>query len=595
MVIKRLLFSYQSVWKASKSLLILIFVIKVTLGFIPLLNIWLFEELFDSIAIALDTKSFNKTVMPSLLGLALANFFTFAMQRISELLRKVLSYKFDVYTKSEIFLRSRNIPYIEFENPTFQNQYSRVFVGQRNVLTVVESSTTVVQSFVSLFSVLFYLVKIDALFWLLLLIMVVPLYILEMKNGKQRFNLMKKLTEVGRMNAYLENLLIKRELLKEIRINNLEGYFIDKWRGNFLSSSKEKISLEIKQTKWLLLSNIILFVSFLSSGGYVFWLMLTGALSIGVLAAVLQAIQNLQGIIPNLTNNMSNLYEGLLHVNEYQEFLPESEYHHTEKIELKSVGSIEARNLTFSYPNNSVKALKNINLFLEKGKTVAIIGENGSGKTTLIKCLTGLYDTEDMITINDHHSLNNIKKQEYWRNISVLFQDYNKYELSVSENIYASNVEEKDNVNKIRYYAKRTSIDGYIQSLNNKYDSILGRLFSNSNEMSGGQWQKLALTRALFKESEFLFLDEPTASMDPESEYQIIKNLVSDISEKGVIYITHRINVAMLADEIILLGNGEVVERGSHEELIKLEEKYYEIYTKQLDYLVGKEGAVVHG
>ncbi|MEI5907647.1 ABC transporter ATP-binding protein [Bacillus spongiae] len=594
MVLKSLTYSYRTVWKASKFLLFIILLLKIGLGFVPLLNIWLFEKLFDSIATSVSNNTMDTVVFIYLFGLAFTSFLTFVLYRLTDILKKIMSYKFEVYSKRYIFLQSRNVPYIEYENPEFQNSYYRVFSGQQNMLNVVDSSLTIIQSSISLVTVMWYLLHIDILFILLLIIMVLPLYIIEVKNGKQRYELMRKLTEIGRMNGYLENLLIRRESLKGIRINNLETYFVDKWEKNFVKSSKEKVRLDIKQTKWLFLSNIVLVFSYLASGGYVYYLMYKELLTIGVLAAVLQAIQTLQGIVPNLTGNISTFYESALHVKEFQGFSPKYERKTVEKRSLPIIESIEAKGLSFTYPNNVQETIRNIDLSLQRGKKIAVIGNNGSGKTTLIKCLIGLYETSKMVEINHSYHLEELNQEDFRANISVLFQDFNKYDFSIKENISISNVEDL-NLDKMVYYATKTGINDHIQMLPDKYDTILGRSFGNSKDFSGGQWQKLALSRAMFKETDFLFLDEPTSAMDPESEFQIINNLLNEMEDVGVVYITHRINVAMLADEILLMEDGEIKERGSHEELVSKKGQYFKLYNRQLDYLARKEGGVPVG
>lgn len=443
-------------------------------------------------------------------------------------------------------------------------------------------------------TVIIYLLNIDIFFLFVLAFMILPLMFIQMRYGNQRYALSVEMTEANRLNSYFESLLFKRETIKEIRINNLEDHYIKKWIQSFKFNASKHIKLDIKQTKWLIASNLILVFSFIISGGFAYQLTLQGVLTIGVIAGVIQAIQSLQGIVPGFTSNISNLYESSLFVNDYRSFAP-MYYEKNKPIEITlPVEKIEITNLYFKYPNQSKNTLNNINLSIKQGDKIAIIGENGSGKTTLIKCLIGLYNTEKMIKINDIHYLEELEKEDYWRSLSILFQDFNRYDLSVKENIGLDNKKIID-MEKIRKVAKAVGIDQYVNNLPLQYDTTLGVLFKNGKELSGGQWQKIAIARAYYKEANFLFLDEPTSALDSGSEYYIVKNLLKKIENRAVVYITHRINVAMLADKIIIMNEGRIAEEGSHEELLKVKGLYYDLYHKQLNYLIKEEGGIPIG
>jgi ATP-binding cassette, subfamily B, bacterial len=576
--------SYKNVWMVSKAILIII-LSKAILGLSPLFSIWFFEKLFDSILLSVENNIFTWEILLFLFGLATTILFTFAFNKFIDIVRNILTYKFESEMKGKLYDISKKIPFIQFEDPKFQNRFIGAVTGQKNMLGIIDASTSILQSFIALFSVTIYLINISPYFSLLLFIMILPLIYIELEYGKQRFLLSKKLVEQGRRESYYEGLLLKRETLKEIRINNLEDVFINKWKKSYINNSKEKVKLVIRQTKWLILSNLILFISFIGSGTYVYYLMVHGILSIGSLAAVLQAIQRVQGIVPGLTSSISNFYELSLHVNEFLNFSFQSQEEKRVLLTPKEIKSIETKNLTFVYPDRSHPTLENINLKITKNSKIAIIGGNGAGKTTLIKCLTGLYDTANMIKINGDIDLTQVNLRKYWSKISVLFQDFNKYELTVKENIVVNGELDQINMDKIVQYMEQTGMHKYIERLPSKYETILGRLFKGGNELSGGQWQKLAIARALIKEGDIIFLDEPTSSLDPESELFIIKNLLNSLKETGIVYITHRINVAMLADQIILLENGKIIEKGSHEELLKRKGKYYNLYCEQLNQL----------
>jgi ATP-binding cassette, subfamily B, bacterial len=186
--------------------------------------------------------------------------------------------------------------------------------------------------------------------------------------------------------------------------------------------------------------------------------------------------------------------------------------------------------------------------------------------------------------VNGNKDISTINERSLWARLSVLFQDFNRYQLTVKENIGIDT-----GPDLIQKYSKITGIDKFIKSLPQGYNSILGRLFKGGQDLSGGQWQKVALTRAVLKQGDFLFLDEPTSALDPESEYEIINSLLKTMENRGIVYITHRINVAMLADEIIVMEEGKIAERGNHDDLIKQEGIYFKQYNQQMELLTSKE------
>lgn len=250
------------------------------------------------------------------------------------------------------------------------------------------------------------------------------------------------------------------------------------------------------------------------------------------------------------------------------------------------------QNLTFTYPNQTEPSLKNIHLSIEKGQKIVIIGENGSGKTSLIKCILGLYETEENTICINQIPLHNYDIASYHQRIAALFQDFIEYEFSAQDNIGFGNLH-NPNLSEMIAAAKKTKIHEHISKLPEQYESLLGRHFEGGHELSGGQWQKLALSRALFKDSDMIILDEPTSSMDPESELDIIHELFQGNDDKAVLSITHRLGVAVQADYILVMKEGQIVEEGTHQELLRQQGEYHRLYRAQTKIYNQESGVVV--
>lgn len=591
--ISDLLYSIKLVWSSSPFNLSIKLLIKILLGFAPVLNVYIIENLFMHVIDSTKTGRYSETILFGSL-FALLNFMIFLMNSFHSVIEKKIGLKFELYMKTKILMKSKFISFINFENSEFQNSYSRIISSQNQLLFSVNTFFSLLQSTISVVTVILYLINININFIFIILIMVIPLIIVELKFSNKNFDLYLMMSEDRRKATYFESLLITKDKLKDIKLNILEDFFIKKWKKKFVENSEKEIRFEITQLKSFLYIQIIVAVSFLFSIYLVIDSLSLGVITVAALPAVIQAIQNLQGIIPLFAGNLSEIHLSNRSVRELRLFLVKySAKQDLRKVEsLNDLDSISIDNLNFSYPNQSIPALSDITFSINRGEKVAIMGKNGSGKSTLIKCLTGLYDTSQSIKLNKEMYLEEVQKESYWNNISVLFQDFNRYELTVLENIQLDN--KQSNIESMDLL-KIVNLSEKVATFKNGVHALLGNMFEDGNELSGGQWQKISIARTLFKKSSFLFLDEPTSSLDPDSEFDIINDVLKKMQSKGVLFITHRINVARLAEKIIYLEDGKIVEIGSHEELIEHKGKYAEMYFRQVDHLIDERSKVLNG
>lgn len=590
--LKIVYFSVLFVFKSSRLLTTTQFLIKLSIGLIPFFNIYLIEKLFSSL---IDVFQKNSDVMNCYFWsslLALINFFLFLLNSLNNYLQKKIAFQFEEKLKTSLLLSSKKIPYQSFESSQFQNKYSRMLQSHNSLLNTFDSVLSIVQSFVSLISVTFYLIKLHILFSLIIFIMIIPLMIIEMKYGKVRFDLNVGLSENSRKLHYLENLLINKSTLKEIRLGQKENYILKNWIKSYKVNAVSQMKIEKKQMYLQSVVQIIISLSFVFSISLVIYLVSNSLLKLAALTAVIQAVQNLQGIVPSFANNLANSYEATLSVDEFQKFQNQlGKTDNIKKLDIEKLEVLTVKNLNYYYPNSHHKALNNINLSISKSKKIAIMGNNGSGKSTLVKCMTGLYESKNSVLLNNEYLIEDVNLESLWNEVNVMFQDFNKYEMTMAENISMDNL----NINneKLESLLELVGLKDLFDQFPNKSNTQLGNLFNKGKELSGGQWQKIALARAIYNQKSFLFLDEPTSALDPDSEYQVIESILKKLNEVGIIYITHRVNVAKLADIIIYMKNGEITEQGTHEELIKKGGDYSEVFARQIGSLIEhKEGVI---
>ncbi|KYZ67408.1 ABC transporter permease [Bacillus sp. GZT] len=576
------LYSVSVFWRSCKSHFIFLVFIRIIEGFIPVINIFLFERLINEAAKFINHSGNLEQVFVYLACQLVTFLLQYILEHLSIINDKYINQKIGLHIKEITFNKMERLAYIHFENPEFQNKLQMISSIDQRIVNNVTSSSNLLKECITLISILVYLINIHWVLVVILFVGIIPLFIIEIKNGTSKYELMRNLTPVNREMFYISNLLYRRESVKELRLFQITSFLIKKWRQKYQENNLEEINLLKKQTVWLFASEIILVLVYALTSAFLLYLMKLGRVLVGSLVAVLQAIQNIQASLNSLIKSISNIYENLLYVKEFSSFisLPEIDVV-KDKEEIHSIQEISVQQLNFTYPNQNIQTLKGINFTITPGKKIAIIGENGSGKTTLIKCLTGLYETDSSMIHVNGMSLNKIDLNKYFKKMSVLFQDFNRFEFTVRENVGFGNLEGLADTEKLKEVIKRVGLENYIKSLPNQYDSRLGRFFDGGNELSGGQWQKIAIARCLFRECDLIVLDEPTSALDPKSEVEIMEEFFRYSSDKAVIFITHRLGAAWLADEIIVMERGRIAERGTHQELLYLDGIYKELFVSQ--------------
>jgi ATP-binding cassette subfamily B protein len=296
-----------------------------------------------------------------------------------------------------------------------------------------------------------------------------------------------------------------------------------------------------------------------------------------------QAFSRLQTSLKSFLQSLVELFQLRMFLNDLFLFLDIPDDKKNIVTPAFSQAGISIENVSFIYPDSEKEVLKNISIQCKPGNLIALVGENGSGKSTLVKLLTGLYSVKKGTIKINGVDINFISDEKLRKKISVIFQDFNAYETTVKENIALStDIDEK----RIRALALTIGANDFIEKLSSGYETVLGSSFNQSEQLSGGQWQKLALARALYKDTEIVILDEPTSHVDPIGEFTIIENLKNNLKDKIIILITHRIYNLKKADYIYNMNEGKIVEEGTFEELISQKSLFRTMYEKQ-DYNAG--------
>ena len=525
----QLLPALKFVWQSSASWTIIRVILVIFQGLLPLLLLYLLKLIIDQIAFALNTatppQEFEKIVI-LLIAFGLTSLVSNGVAVTSEVVNTAQTQRITDYMQNMLLEKSLAADLEYYENPDYYDTLQRA--QQEAPYRPSQLLTHLVnlgQGCILLAGVIGLLISLHWALAIVLLIGATPAFLIRIKFSKILYRWRRQRTTLERESVYLSLMLTTDTYAKEVRLFGLGPWLRERYRKLRRFIYRETLKIITRRS----LSNFA--AQFLSTAltvgvfGFIAYNTLRGRLQIGDLVLYQQALQRGEGALSNVLKALSGLYEDNLFLTNLYEFLdlqPKIAQPATPiPLPTPIKQGIEFKNVDFQYSNTPRKALQDINLTIPAGKTIALVGENGSGKTTLIKLLCRLYDpTKGEIRI-DQTDLRDIPIADLRRRISVIFQDYVKYPFTARENIWLGNIHLDLNDPKIIAAAQQSQADRVIQSLPNGYSSNLGKLFEEGEELSIGQWQKIALARAFVRDADIVVLDEPTSAMDPRAEYEV--------------------------------------------------------------------------
>ncbi len=442
----------------------------------------------------------------------------------------------------------------------------------------------IVQIIISVLSVLGLLVT--QIWWAVVVIVAFsgPLFWLSLRAGKKNYKAGQNAEKFNRRTEYLDSVLTGRDNIEERTVFGYSGKISSRWQQQYEAGRKLQLNVSLRQFITMKGASIILALISLLIALTLLNPVVSGQLSIGLFTGIVSSVF---GIINTLAGQMSSAMERISHIGEYMkdlhEFLNLSQTQDvlTEpRNESLDFNSLEFRNVCFCYPSGKNQILNNLSFTLEKGKHYAIVGKNGAGKSTITKLLTGLYtEYEGEILVNGCE-LRNYTMSEIKAIFSIVYQDFAQYSISLRDNIALGNVSKMENAD-VESLLNIAGLGDIISELKNGLDTPLGKIHEEGQELSGGQWQRIAVARSLISQAPVRIWDEPTVALDPISESHIYQEFEKLMQDKTTIFISHRLGSTKLADEILVVDEGKIVERGTHDELMVANGIYAEMYESQ--------------
>ncbi|MBP0028410.1 ABC transporter ATP-binding protein [Roseofilum sp. Guam] len=575
------------VWSASPRWLLLSLLTTLSASVLPAIQLYIGKLIIDRIlnTIGLPSSEWSP-IFILVFTVFLLHLLSDSLKSLSTYTAQILGDRFNLYASQLLLKQAVYLDLAHYELPEFYDLLSRAQQsGSTYPVRALTYFTTFVGQGLKLFALLGLIISFSPLATVILLLSALPAFMISVQFSGRRFRVLRKQTQSGRFADYLQQVLTHQDFVKEIRLFNLSDHLLKKWREIRWKFNAEIEEMSRQQVVALLSSTLISKLGFYLTYFWIVAATLSGEITIGSLTMYSGAFRQSQTAIQGLLEEIAKLYEVNLHVSQFFDFLALQPYvinpPNAQSFPSPLHQGLTFKNVSFTYSGASKPTLKNINLSIAPQESIALVGMNGAGKTTLLKLLTRFYDvTSGEITI-DNIPITQLNLKELRQNIGVIFQDFARYHLSVSDNIGFGNIDEYDNRDRIRKAGIDSGADNVIQGLDHGYDTLLGKIFPGGSELSGGQWQKVGLARAFMTPAQILILDEPTAALDAISEYDLFQRFRKLASGKMTFLVSHRFSTVRMADRIIVLEQGSIREMGSHEELMDLNGMYAQMFRLQ--------------
>ena len=542
-------------------------------GIIPGITIIVFQRIINSLQQNIDTVEHIIFLILFYVGLNIINEL---ISTLYSFYNEKFNLEFSQYVNMLMLEKSAKLELKDYENSETYNIINRAqSQNGTSILTFITGTIEIFKQIISVITISIILVRFC--WWMLPLIFGISIVrsMVTVYTDREWYKLRVSRTNDERTNRYINYLLLTGIAFKEILLYGLSNYFFMKYKNISDKIKNQDKEMQKKIAIYDILFDIGSWVSMGGLFGYVMYLGVTGRLLIGDITAYIECKENIKSGSNEIFDNIGNMLEQSMYIGFIFEFLEISEFKGNEEFDIGEIYKIEIKDLSFKY--NTTYVLKNINMTLNKGDSIALVGENGSGKSTLIKLIMGFYrEYEGTIKINDI-DIKKINKTGYYQKIGCVFQDYTKFEDSIRNNIRFGNIK-TDNTKSIENMLEITHMKERVDEIGG-LDTIVGKWFGKE-DLSIGEWQRISICRAAFKQANLYILDEPDASLDIFRQEELIETYKNTFKSAIRIFITHKVNYAKeMGEKIYVLEKGEILESGSHTKLLNDKGKYYEMFN----------------
>lgn len=574
------------VWNTSHTLTVALAILAVLGGLLPGAIAYIGKLIVDSVVVAARSGlEIDRHQALSYVGIeAIAIVVFAACQKGLVVAQSLLKVLLGQRVNESILEKALTLDLAHFEDSEFYDKMSQArSQASSRPLSLITRTFGLCQSALTLLTFGGLLWRFSVWAVLVLIVAAIPSFIAETRFSEHAFRLFRWRSPETRQQHYLETLLAREDYAKEVQLYQLGGMLLERYRDIFNRLYTEDRDLTIKKGFWGYLLGLLSTGAFYAAYAWMTIEAISGNISLGEMTMYLVVFRQGQSTFASALTSIGGMYEDNLYLANLYEFLeqpiPQSQGKVTSGI---IPNGIWFEHVSFSYPGSHQPVLTDISLHLQPGEKLAIVGENGSGKTTLIKLLTRLYTPSSGRIFLDGVDLNDWDIDVLRQRIGVIFQNFVQYQFTVGENVGVGDVEHLDDRKEWELAADKGMAKPFIDNLPEGFNTQLGKWFKGGQELSGGQWQKIALSRAFMRSNaDILILDEPTAAMDAEAEMNIFNHFRALTQNRMVVLISHRFSTVRMADKIIVMASGQIIEQGSHEQLIEAKGRYAHLFSLQ--------------
>ena len=585
------------VWQTSRTLTVGTLLLRLVRALVPVVTLWIGKLIIDEVIVLAQAPGapqafldwYRSGLLDRLLWLLLAEFglavLSDLLGRLVSLLDSLLSEKFSIATSVRLMEHAATLDLEDFEDSEHQDRLERARRQASGRMTLTSQLFGQAQDVVTILSFGAGLVVYAPWLIVLLVVALVPAFIGEAHFNAQSYALAYSRTPELRELDYVRHTGASVETAKEVKIFGLNAFLIARYRELAAAFFRANRLLAIRRAGWGGVFTALGTVGYYVAYGYMAWRTVAGEFTIGDLTFLAGSFRRLRTLLEGLLIGFSHTAGQALYLDDLFSFFEiEPEIRspaNPRPVPPKIAQGFTFEDVGFSYPGAERWAVRHLNFTLHAGEVLALVGENGAGKTTLVKLLARLYDPDEGRILLDGHDLRDYDLAGLRARIGVIFQDFVRYHMTAAENIAVGQIEARHDRPRIEHAARQSLADEVIARLPMGYDQVIGKRFRKGVDLSGGEWQKVAIARAYMRNAELLILDEPTASLDARSEFEVFTRFKELSEGRTAVLISHRFSSVRMADRILVLADGTVEASGSHEELLAQHGRYAELFELQ--------------
>ncbi len=574
------------VWESGRTVVVLGLISRVVAALLPPALFWVSKLIIDTIVHIVTNHQAIGTrlwwLVAAEFGLAVA---ASILGRGIDYLDALLAGKYTHHVSVRVMQHAAGLDLLAYEDPAFYDRLERARVQATDRLYMIQAIGRLIQQVITTITLSVSIMFFSPWLLLLLVVGVIPAFVGETHFAFLGYAKNFRQTPVRRQLDYLRILGGSKEAAKELKLFGLKDFLTGRFKVLSTQVYNEDVALARRKVVMGSVLSAIGTAGYYTAYIFAVWKTVTGAFSLGTLTFLANAIRDASSNLQQTFSTLSTIADQALFLTDLIAFFEMKPTIQSKPNALPAPRPIqrgfEFRDVSFRYPGSSRLILNKLNFYLRPGERVALIGENGEGKTTIVKLMTRLYDPAEGQVLLDGVDLREYDLEDLYREIGVIFQDFMRYEMTARENIAVGRIEKIDNLELIQQSAEKSMADGVVGKLHSGYDQMLGRRFDGGVDLSGGEWQKVALARAYLRDAQVLILDEPTSALDARSEYEVFQRFAELTTGKMALFISHRFSTVRMADRIVVLENGRIAEEGDHDALTQLGGRYAEMFELQ--------------